>query len=142
MDIRIFSILLTEALKFPSLRPGIPGLLDLSPLMICRGADVIITEIKCTKSAIHMSHPENHAQPRPEWAEKSSSTKPVLVPKKRLGTAGPRDLPGAFLGGKLGLEPKPSCSPSSIPGGSSKEEMSRAELLKTSQETAGEEESR
>ena len=139
MDVCILPILLTGALRVRSLRLGVPSPLDLSPRKICRGADVIIIEIKCTISAIRMTHPENHSLPSSSrWRNRLPRNR-SLVPKKWLGTAGPKG-PAWGLRGMSGLELEPSCSPSSIPGSSSKEEMSRAELLKTSQEASGEEE--
>ena len=140
MDVCILSILLTGALRVRSLRLGVPSPLDLSPLKICRGADVIIIEIKCTVSATRMTRPENHSLPSPSGWRNRLPRNRSLAPKKGWGPLATRDLPGASLRGMSGLELKPSCSPSSMPGSSSKEEMSRAELLKTGQEVSGEEE--
>ena len=107
----LFFLLLTGALRVRSLRLGVPGLLDLSPLMICRGADVIIIEIKCTISAIRVNHPENHSQPRPGGWKNRLPRNRSRVPKKGWGPLAQGTCLGPFWAGSQDLNPSPLVLP-------------------------------
>ena len=101
----VFFLLLTGALRVRSLRLGVPRLLDLSPLMICRGADVIKIEIKCTISAIHVNHPENHSQPYPSGWKNRLPQNRSQMPKKGWGLLAQGTCLGPFWAGSQDLNP-------------------------------------